>query len=166
MTEMALHSSWVVLHCLYAAAVPVPKTPICSQKLTNDDIAEFSYAVIKHYWYELFMDDLPMWGFVGEVKQKQAGQQLPDVLLYSHKQLDISYNGDRVSPAAKLCPLNSSSNNRPLIKTQSQLLEPSDTSTWHGDLSVLSVHLPTGIGHLYHLSDLAPVRWRWKVAQS
>jgi transmembrane 9 superfamily protein 3 len=53
------------------------------------------YAVDHHYWYELFMDDLPVWGFVGELKGA-AGSD-PDALVYSHKQLDISYNGDRVS---------------------------------------------------------------------
>jgi hypothetical protein len=48
-----------------------------------------------HYWYELFMDDLPVWGFVGELKSAAGAD--PDALVYSHKQLDISYNGDRVS---------------------------------------------------------------------
>jgi transmembrane 9 superfamily protein 3 len=48
-----------------------------------------------HYWYELFMDDLPVWGFVGELKSSAGAE--PDALVYSHKQLDISYNGDRVS---------------------------------------------------------------------
>jgi hypothetical protein len=41
------------------------------------------------------MDDLPVWGFVGELKGAAGAE--PDALIYSHKQLDISYNGDRVS---------------------------------------------------------------------
>ncbi|WIA19220.1 hypothetical protein OEZ85_003860 [Tetradesmus obliquus] len=74
--------------------VPVPKSPICSQKLSQDDVEEFRYAVQHHYWYELFMDELPVWGFVGELKGAPGAE--PDLLLYSHKQLDISYNGDRI----------------------------------------------------------------------
>jgi hypothetical protein len=34
-------------------------------------------------------------GFVGELKSTAGAE--PDALVYSHKQLDISYNGDRVS---------------------------------------------------------------------
>jgi len=47
--------------------------------------------------YELFMDDLPMWGFVGELAAGVGKEQ--QALIYTHKQLNISYNNDRVSRA-------------------------------------------------------------------
>lgn len=75
-------------------AVPVPKTIICTQKLSRQDTEEFEEAIQRHYWYELFMDDLPIWGFVGELKQVKDKEQ---AFIYTHKQLDISYNKDRVS---------------------------------------------------------------------
>ena len=83
-----------------SATEPLPATTICSQTLSEDDTIEFTNAVKRHYWYELFIDDLPVWGFVGEVKPATASAA-EQYLLYTHKQLDISYNNDRVSAAAK-----------------------------------------------------------------
>lgn len=83
------------MSCL--SSVPVPKSTVCSQKLSNEDVGEFTYAIQHHYWYELFMDDLPVWGFVGELRAAAAHSEQHDVLIYTHKQLDISFNGDRVS---------------------------------------------------------------------
>lgn len=79
-----------------ARAVPVPKTAICEKTLSDEDVADFTEAITRQYWFELFMDELPMWGYVGEVKRGHLGEQR-GVLLYPHWQLDISYNGDRVS---------------------------------------------------------------------
>lgn len=56
----------------------------------------FTYAITRHYWYELFMDDLPIWGFVGDIRPSKTAGEEDSVVLYTHKQLDISYNGDRV----------------------------------------------------------------------
>jgi hypothetical protein len=36
------------------------------QQVTCLDLSLCSYHVFQ-YWYELFLDDLPMWGMVGEV---------------------------------------------------------------------------------------------------
>ena len=46
--------------------VDVEKTTLCSDTLTQKTARQFKRAVRKHYWYEFFMDDLPIWGFVGE----------------------------------------------------------------------------------------------------
>lgn len=81
-------------------AVPVPKTTICSQTLSSDDVEAFAYAITRHYWYELFMDDLPIWGFVGDIRPSKLAGEDDTVVLYTHKQLDISYNGDRVRSKA------------------------------------------------------------------
>jgi hypothetical protein len=74
----------------------VAKTTICTQTLSSNDVEAFNYAITRHYWYELFMDDLPIWGFVGDLKAAKAAGEDVSVVLYTHKQLDISYNGDRV----------------------------------------------------------------------
>jgi transmembrane 9 superfamily protein 3 len=92
----------VLCHFGTCYAVPVPKTTICSQTLSSDDAEAFKYAISRHYWYELFMDDLPIWGFVGDVKPSKAAGGEDTVELYAHKSLDISYNGDRVSCRAEM----------------------------------------------------------------
>ncbi|KAF9897079.1 Poly [ADP-ribose] polymerase 2, partial [Lobosporangium transversale] len=38
-------------------------TPICSQKqLTPQDVKTFQYAISHDYWFQYFIDDLPVWG--------------------------------------------------------------------------------------------------------
>lgn len=93
----ALCRADAVLGLFCVCAVPVPKTTICSQTLSSDDAGAFKYAILRHYWYELFVDDLPVWGFVGDIKPGKAAGEDGTLVLYTHKQLDISYNGDRVS---------------------------------------------------------------------
>lgn len=46
--------------------VDQPKTTLCVDVLTQQSARIFKRAVRKHYWYEFVMDDLPIWGFVGE----------------------------------------------------------------------------------------------------
>lgn len=38
-------------------------TEICSISLTRENIDSFSYAIKNHYWYQMFIDDLPIWGW-------------------------------------------------------------------------------------------------------
>ena len=74
---------------------PVSNRTICSQTLTKEHAAVFRDAVEGQYWYELFLDDLPMWGFVGELKKGKGGED--EAYVFTHKVIDISYNKDRVS---------------------------------------------------------------------
>ena len=45
--------------------------------------------------YEFFADDLPIWGFVGPPPEQTKGDS--NVYIYTHKSLDVAYNGNRVS---------------------------------------------------------------------
>jgi transmembrane 9 superfamily protein 3 len=72
----------------------VEKTLICSQELGIEEAKKFSHAVANQYWYQLFMDDLPIWGMVGEVVP-EPGQD-DKLYLYTHKKFVVTYNGDRV----------------------------------------------------------------------
>lgn len=40
----------------------IAKTKYCEVKLTEEALKAFDYAVKNHYWYQMFMDDLPVWG--------------------------------------------------------------------------------------------------------
>lgn len=70
------------------------KSTICTQTLSSDDAEEFAYAVSRHYWYELFMDDLPIWGFVGPPPEQTEDEK--SRYIYTHKTFDIAYNEDRI----------------------------------------------------------------------
>ena len=36
-------------------------------ELDQEGLAAFRYAVLNHYWYQMYIDDLPIWGIIGEV---------------------------------------------------------------------------------------------------
>lgn len=51
----------------------------------------FAYAIKNHYWYQMYLDDLPIWGIVGEIEEK--GNEL---YMWTHKKLEIGYNGNQI----------------------------------------------------------------------
>lgn len=71
----------------------VNKASICSQALDEHSAKIFEQAVLRQYWYELFVDDLPVWGFVGEWK---LDTNKKEAHVYTHKNFDISYNDNRI----------------------------------------------------------------------
>eukprot|EP00475_Leptophrys_vorax_P028769 TRINITY_DN41862_c0_g1_i1.p1 TRINITY_DN41862_c0_g1~~TRINITY_DN41862_c0_g1_i1.p1 ORF type:complete len:623 (+),score=67.04 TRINITY_DN41862_c0_g1_i1:89-1870(+) len=78
----------------------MPKRTICSDTLKDDTAKKFKYAIENHYWYELFMDDLPIWGFVGEsvppTEKAEGAAAEEQIFIYTHKSFDINYNGDQI----------------------------------------------------------------------
>ena len=44
--------------------------------------------------YELFIDELPVWGFVGPPPEETKGDD--NIYVYTHKAFDIDYNDNRV----------------------------------------------------------------------
>lgn len=50
----------------------------------------FVYAIKNIYWYQMYLDDLPIWGLVGE--QSKEG----DFYLYTQKLLKIGYNKKQI----------------------------------------------------------------------
>jgi hypothetical protein len=63
--------------------------------------------------YELFIDDLPVWGFVGPPPEETKDEE--HIYIYTHKSFDINYNDNRVrtpshisnlAPASQLCDPN------------------------------------------------------------
>jgi len=67
----------------------VAKTEFCQIILTEDKLKAFKYAVRNHYWYQMYLDDLPIWGIVGEMEN--SGK---DLYMWTHKKFEIGYNTD------------------------------------------------------------------------
>jgi transmembrane 9 superfamily protein 3 len=72
----------------------VPKKTICTLPLGQSEVAAFANAVRKHYWYELFIDDLPVWGFVGPPPEETKDDD--NIYIYTHKQLEVAFNDNRI----------------------------------------------------------------------
>lgn len=69
----------------------VPFTPYCEIFLNEEKQKAFIYAVKNHYWYQMYIDDLPIWGIVGDVDEENKVYSI-----WTHKKFDIGYNGDRI----------------------------------------------------------------------
>ncbi|XP_061180989.1 transmembrane 9 superfamily member 3-like [Saccostrea echinata] len=69
----------------------VKKTEYCTVELTEEKYQAFVYAVKNHYWYQMYIDDLPIWGIVGEI-----GENKEEYFIWTHKKFDIGYNGKQI----------------------------------------------------------------------
>ena len=52
------------------------KSTLCSQTLTANEVQEFKDAINEHYWYQMNVDDLPIWGLVGKVVKSDDDVEL------------------------------------------------------------------------------------------
>lgn len=68
----------------------VPATTVtCMVELTEDKYKAFVYAVKNHYWFQMYIDGLPIWGAVGKEHDKKF-------YINTHKKFDIGYNGKHI----------------------------------------------------------------------
>ncbi|XP_060535873.1 transmembrane 9 superfamily member 3 [Cylas formicarius] len=65
------------------------KSEYCAVQLDDEKYKEFVYAVKNHYWYQMYIDDLPIWGVVGDVKDGSY-------YIWTHKKFEIGYNGKQI----------------------------------------------------------------------
>lgn len=61
-------------------------------ELTEEKTQAFIYAVKNDYWYQMYIDGLPIWGKVGEKDPNDKKQHY----IYTHKKFEIGYNGNRI----------------------------------------------------------------------
>lgn len=59
--------------------------------LTEDKVKAFTYAVMNEYWYQMYIDGLPIWGKVGDKDEKDG-----KYYIYTHKKFDIGRNGQQI----------------------------------------------------------------------
>ncbi|KFD51698.1 hypothetical protein M514_07394 [Trichuris suis] len=71
-----------------------PKTVYCTMHLSDEGAEQFENAVAHHYWYQMFMDDLPIWGVVGEKVVDNNGN--PTFKIFTHKRFQIGFNGQQI----------------------------------------------------------------------
>ncbi|CAM8951349.1 unnamed protein product [Rhodiola kirilowii] len=70
---------------------------VCKKRLSKEEVVKFREAVSKDYYFQMYYDDLPIWGFIGKVEKE--GKTDPNefkYVLYKHIQFEIMYNKDRV----------------------------------------------------------------------
>ncbi|XP_038702184.1 transmembrane 9 superfamily member 4 [Tripterygium wilfordii] len=69
----------------------------CKRRLTKEQVAQFRGAVSKDYYFQMYYDDLPIWGFLGKVdKEGKSDPSEYKYYLFKHLIFNILYNKDRV----------------------------------------------------------------------
>ncbi|KAF5406029.1 Transmembrane 9 superfamily member [Paragonimus heterotremus] len=70
--------------------VDISKTTICEITVTESVYEKLRSATANQYWYQMYLDDLPIWSVVGELSTSN------EPFIWTHKQLDIGYNGNQI----------------------------------------------------------------------
>lgn len=69
----------------------------CRKRLSREDVAQFRDVISKDYYFQMYYDDLPIWGFLGKVvKDGKSDPSEYKYYLFNHLQFEIFYNKDRV----------------------------------------------------------------------
>lgn len=79
-------------------SAPVGPTEICSVELDSRSFAAFDYAVRNHYWYQMYLDNMPTWALVGDFGEGHTDheRQGDDTYIWTHKKIDVGYNGNQI----------------------------------------------------------------------
>lgn len=95
----------------------------CSIILTADDAETFKYAIKNLYSFQMYLDDLPIEGLIGEYRRREDDGR-ESFFLFTHRDFRIGYNGDRIVDVN----VSSTSNYEEL--TPNQKLSFTYTLTW------------------------------------
>lgn len=69
------------------------KDVLCVKTLSVKEVQTFREAVKKEYYFQMFYDELPIWGFIGD---KAKISNPPKFYLFTHVHFAISYNNEFV----------------------------------------------------------------------
>ncbi|CAD7698577.1 unnamed protein product [Ostreobium quekettii] len=74
-----------------------PNERLCSVELTAAELAKFRKAVKEDWYYQMYFDDLPVWGVIGKTeKVLQRPGTRNRQLLFTHMHFELKYNGEHV----------------------------------------------------------------------
>lgn len=71
---------------------------LCAKKLKGAEVSLFRDAVRNDFYFQMYCDDLPVWGFVGKFDEQSwtLDKQGPKYYLFTHIQFDASFNGNQI----------------------------------------------------------------------
>ena len=86
----------------FAPKTPYSESCTAAQPLTEAQAQQFIQAASDQWLYQMYLDDLPVWGMVGELYSKNgesgagAGHEHKSPHVYTQRSLVVQYNKDRI----------------------------------------------------------------------
>jgi hypothetical protein len=85
---------------------------LCKKHFTDDEVKKLKQAILEDYYFEMMLDELPIWGYVGELESGEAGADSSEAQkdggdagtkyqLFTHLDFSIAWNGDRIIEACR-----------------------------------------------------------------
>ncbi|KAF5841834.1 putative transporter [Dunaliella salina] len=68
---------------------------LCKKHLSREDVQAFRDAVKGDYYFQMYLDDLPVWGFIGKVEKRESSKE-ERYFLFTHFHYDLLYNKNNV----------------------------------------------------------------------
>lgn len=69
----------------------------CTKTLGKEEVGKFRDAIQRDFYFQMYYDDLPFWGFIGKIEEGlnpyMKGRRF---YLFTHVQFDVLYNGNHV----------------------------------------------------------------------
>lgn len=72
------------------------KQTICTMKLDAKKMKYLTDGIKSSYWFSMYLDELPIWGMVGEMIAEDATPELSRPYVYTHKSFQVGYNDNRI----------------------------------------------------------------------
>ncbi|KAJ0237782.1 Transmembrane 9 superfamily member 5 [Hirschfeldia incana] len=71
-------------------------TVLCHKRLTSSDISRFRDIIAQDFYFQMYYDDLPLWGFVGKLERDYSGhageEENAKYYIFSHLNFNVLYN--------------------------------------------------------------------------
>ncbi|KAJ0020523.1 hypothetical protein Pint_31891 [Pistacia integerrima] len=73
-------------------------TILCSKKLNGYEVAKLRNAVFNDFYFQMYYDGLPLWGYVGKIEEdsRSLSEKRSKYFLFTHVQFDALYNGNQI----------------------------------------------------------------------
>jgi hypothetical protein len=75
---------------------------LCQLSLTLTEVLKLKEAIHNNYFFEMFVEDMPMWGYIGDVADEDflMGEvEGSKTYLFPHLNFHLGYNGDQIVSA-------------------------------------------------------------------
>lgn len=75
---------------------------LCKKKLVKADLQKLKDAIHNNYFFEMFVEDLPMWGYIGDTADEDiiVGEvEGSKTFLFTHLHFNLGYNNNQIVSA-------------------------------------------------------------------